>query len=125
MEAIERARRGDGPTLIEAQTYRFRGHSLADPDELREKKEKEYWQVQPLAYNLNFCYLATQSCPHVGFHNCVASVTQSTSPFDSSVTRVIINDVTKERSSSTGALNDTRPGAFLLLHTAISILMVI
>ena len=46
MEAIERARRGEGPTLIEAQTYRFRGHSLADPDELREKKEKEYWQVQ-------------------------------------------------------------------------------
>ena len=45
MEAIERARRGEGPTLIEAQTYRFRGHSLADPDELREKKEKEYWQV--------------------------------------------------------------------------------
>ncbi len=47
IEAIERARRGDGPTLIEAQTYRFRGHSLADPDELREKKEKDYWQVHP------------------------------------------------------------------------------
>ena len=45
MAAIDRARRGEGPTLIEAQTYRFRGHSLADPDELREKKEKEYWQV--------------------------------------------------------------------------------
>lgn len=44
--AIERARRGEGPTLIEAQTYRFRGHSLADPDELREKKEKEYWQAR-------------------------------------------------------------------------------
>ena len=44
-EAIERARRGDGPTLIEAQTYRFRGHSLADPDELRPKEEKEAWQV--------------------------------------------------------------------------------
>ncbi len=48
IEAIERARRGDGPTLIEAQTYRFRGHSLADPDELREKKEKDYWQVLSL-----------------------------------------------------------------------------
>ncbi len=34
-EAIARARRGDGPTLIECETYRFRGHSLADPDELR------------------------------------------------------------------------------------------
>ena len=29
LEAIARARRGDGPTLIEAETYRYRGHSLA------------------------------------------------------------------------------------------------
>ncbi|MBD1837123.1 pyruvate dehydrogenase (acetyl-transferring) E1 component subunit alpha [Coleofasciculus sp. FACHB-64] len=42
-EAIARARAGEGPTLIEALTYRFRGHSLADPDELRSKNEKEYW----------------------------------------------------------------------------------
>ena len=42
-EAIARARAGAGPTLIEALTYRFRGHSLADPDELRSKEEKEYW----------------------------------------------------------------------------------
>eukprot|EP00475_Leptophrys_vorax_P002083 TRINITY_DN11183_c0_g1_i6.p1 TRINITY_DN11183_c0_g1~~TRINITY_DN11183_c0_g1_i6.p1 ORF type:complete len:434 (+),score=39.27 TRINITY_DN11183_c0_g1_i6:47-1348(+) len=40
LEAIDRARRGDGPTLIEAETYRFRGHSLADPDELRSPEEK-------------------------------------------------------------------------------------
>ena len=39
-EAIARARRGDGPTLIECETYRYRGHSLADPDELRSKEEK-------------------------------------------------------------------------------------
>ena len=45
-EAIARARRGDGPTLIEAETYRFRGHSLADPDELRKKEEKEHYQVR-------------------------------------------------------------------------------
>nr|YP_009402657.1 pyruvate dehydrogenase E1 component alpha subunit [Compsopogon caeruleus]ARX96015.1 pyruvate dehydrogenase E1 component alpha subunit [Compsopogon caeruleus] len=42
-KAIERARAGQGPTLIEALTYRFRGHSLADPDELRCKEEKEAW----------------------------------------------------------------------------------
>jgi hypothetical protein len=45
LEAIERARRGEGPTLIEAETYRFRGHSLADPDELRSKEEKAKYQV--------------------------------------------------------------------------------
>ncbi|MGJ3254099.1 MAG: pyruvate dehydrogenase (acetyl-transferring) E1 component subunit alpha [Elainellaceae cyanobacterium] len=42
-EAVARARAGEGPTLIEALTYRFRGHSLADPDELRSKSEKEKW----------------------------------------------------------------------------------
>lgn len=45
IEAVERARRGEGPTLIECETYRFRGHSLADPDELRSKKEKQAYQV--------------------------------------------------------------------------------
>lgn len=42
-EAVARARAGEGPTLIEALTYRFRGHSLADPDELRSKDEKQTW----------------------------------------------------------------------------------
>ena len=42
-EAVARARAGEGPTLIECLTYRFRGHSLADPDELRSKTEKEFW----------------------------------------------------------------------------------
>ncbi|MDJ0698142.1 pyruvate dehydrogenase (acetyl-transferring) E1 component subunit alpha [Mastigocoleus sp. MO_188.B34] len=42
-KAVARARAGEGPTLIEALTYRFRGHSLADPDEMRTQDEKEYW----------------------------------------------------------------------------------
>lgn len=41
--AIARARAGEGPTLIEALTYRFRGHSLADPDEMRSPDEKQFW----------------------------------------------------------------------------------
>ncbi len=45
-EAVARARAGEGPTLIEALTYRFRGHSLADPDELRSPEEKEFWQAR-------------------------------------------------------------------------------
>nr|YP_010336784.1 pyruvate dehydrogenase E1 component alpha subunit [Stylonema alsidii]UNJ15190.1 pyruvate dehydrogenase E1 component alpha subunit [Stylonema alsidii] len=45
-EAIRRARAGEGPTLIEALTYRFRGHSLADPDELRSFQEKEAWTAR-------------------------------------------------------------------------------
>lgn len=46
LEAIARARRGEGPTLIECETYRFRGHSLADPDELRSKEEKAHYQAR-------------------------------------------------------------------------------
>ena len=41
--ALERARSGEGPTLLECLTYRFRGHSLADPDELRAEQEKQFW----------------------------------------------------------------------------------
>ena len=43
-DALERARAGEGPTLLECMTYRFRGHSLADPDELRAEEEKEFWR---------------------------------------------------------------------------------
>jgi pyruvate dehydrogenase E1 component alpha subunit len=43
LRAIERARAGEGPTLLECLTYRFRGHSLADPDELRDRTEKDFW----------------------------------------------------------------------------------
>jgi pyruvate dehydrogenase E1 component alpha subunit len=44
LEAAERARTGGGPTLIEAVTYRYRGHSRSDPRAYRTKEEEEYWQ---------------------------------------------------------------------------------
>lgn len=40
-ESAERARRGGGPQLIEARTYRFRGHSMGDPQRYRTKEEVE------------------------------------------------------------------------------------
>jgi pyruvate dehydrogenase E1 component alpha subunit len=39
--AIERARRGDGPTLIECKTYRYFGHYIGDPVTYRSKEETE------------------------------------------------------------------------------------
>lgn len=42
--AVERARNGDGPTLLEAKTYRFAGHSRADTAPYRPEGELEYWQ---------------------------------------------------------------------------------
>ena len=43
-EAVERARSGGGPTLIEAKTYRFSGHSRADQALYRPAGELEHWQ---------------------------------------------------------------------------------
>lgn len=42
-EAVERARRGEGPTLIESKTYRHRGHSKSDRNRYRTKEEIEDW----------------------------------------------------------------------------------
>jgi pyruvate dehydrogenase E1 component alpha subunit len=61
--AIERARAGEGPTVLECLTYRFRGHSLADPDELRSEAEKAFWAqrdpIKALAAQLTAAELAS------------------------------------------------------------------
>ena len=46
-EAVERARRGEGPTLIEARTYRMTAHSSDDDDRrYREREEIEEWRLK-------------------------------------------------------------------------------
>ncbi len=49
-EAVDRARRGDGPTLIEAVTYRLGAHSTADdPSRYREDRSAEWAGKDPIA----------------------------------------------------------------------------
>ena len=44
--AVNRARKGDGPTLMEIKTYRYKGHSISDPQKYRTKEELESYKSQ-------------------------------------------------------------------------------
>jgi acetoin:2,6-dichlorophenolindophenol oxidoreductase subunit alpha len=44
VEAVERARSGEGPTLLEMKTYRYRGHSRSDPAKYRPDGELDAWK---------------------------------------------------------------------------------
>ncbi len=53
-EAADRARRGDGPTLLDIRTYRYKGHSMSDPQKYRSKDEVAEWMANdPIEHCLN------------------------------------------------------------------------
>lgn len=55
--AAERARKGDGPTLLDIRTYRYKGHSMSDPQKYRSKDEvAKYKDQDPLTSVLNTIY---------------------------------------------------------------------
>jgi pyruvate dehydrogenase E1 component alpha subunit len=44
--AADRSRAGEGPTFLEFKTYRYRGHSMSDPQKYRTKEEVEQWKMR-------------------------------------------------------------------------------
>jgi pyruvate dehydrogenase E1 component alpha subunit len=50
-EAITRVRNGKGPSLIEAKTYRYRGHYEGDPQEYKNAEEVNYWKQRDAVEN--------------------------------------------------------------------------
>ena len=44
--AVKRARRGEGPSLVECKTYRWLGHYVGDPENYRSKEEVEKWKTE-------------------------------------------------------------------------------
>jgi TPP-dependent pyruvate/acetoin dehydrogenase alpha subunit len=56
-EAVERARAGEGPILIEAKTFRRRGHAQHDPAEYVPKDQRAYWEKRdPIALCEKFLF---------------------------------------------------------------------
>ena len=51
-DAVERVRGGSGPFFVEFQTYRYRAHSMFDPDLYRDKTEIEAWKKRGPIHNL-------------------------------------------------------------------------
>jgi pyruvate dehydrogenase E1 component alpha subunit len=53
--AVERARSGEGPSLIECKTYRWYGHSRSDPRKYRTKEEEAAWKARDPIPNFAAC----------------------------------------------------------------------
>jgi TPP-dependent pyruvate/acetoin dehydrogenase alpha subunit len=56
-EAVERARRGEGPTLIECKTYRYSGHSEHDEATYRPPQEVDEWHGKDPIHRFHDCLI--------------------------------------------------------------------
>ena len=105
-QAADRARAGEGPTLIEAKTYRTRGHSRSDRNRYRSREEIEAWKARDpiLRFETEIVTLgliaaerAAEVAAEVEQEMAEAVAAASAAPWPST------DDVTRDVYSSTGA----------------------
>jgi pyruvate dehydrogenase E1 component alpha subunit len=73
-EAVERARAGGGPSLIECLTYRWRGHSRSDRNRYRSKEEIDGWMARDPIARLEAALIASGDLDAAGAAAIVESV---------------------------------------------------
>lgn len=77
VEAVERARKGEGPTIIECKTYRWQGHHVGDPATYRKRKsetEKEDWMEKDPVVNLKKEMISAKKATEADFESVEAKV---------------------------------------------------
>jgi TPP-dependent pyruvate/acetoin dehydrogenase alpha subunit len=75
-EAVQRARDGEGPTLLECKTYRFRGHSRFEPARYRPPEELEAWKRRDPIAGWREILLSEHGAPPVELEELETDVTQ-------------------------------------------------
>jgi pyruvate dehydrogenase E1 component alpha subunit len=74
--AIDRARAGEGPTLIEATTFRFHGHLLGDMDEYMAPGEKQNWLAKDPVPALRTSILSNNYATEARLRDIEATITR-------------------------------------------------
>jgi pyruvate dehydrogenase E1 component alpha subunit len=107
LHARDRALAGDGPSMIEAKTYRYRGHYEGDPQVYRRPGEMEAWKARDPIPAFRARLLAAGVCDETGLVDIESSVQEQ---LDEAVTFAGVSPVPEEKEALEGVYADTHGG---------------